>query len=131
VAALVSAAGTIRTKYGALDVSWGDVYRLRVGKYDLPANGGPGELGIFRVVNFGRENGGKAAATSGDSYVAAIEFGPTGARAMSLISYGNSSQPGSAHIGDQLELFARKQLKPVWRLKTEVEANLEKRETIR
>ncbi len=131
VAALVAAATDVQQRFGALDVPWGDVYRLRVGKYDLPANGGPGQLGIFRVVDFGKESNGKAAAVGGDSYVAAIEFGPKGARAMSLISYGNASQPGSPHIGDQLELFARKQLKPVWRSKTEIQVNLEKKETIR
>jgi acyl-homoserine-lactone acylase len=130
-AALIAAAKDVLQRYGSLDVPWGDVYRLRVGKYDLPANGGPGQYGIFRVVDFGKESGGKAEAVSGDSYVAAIEFAPQGARAMSLISYGNASQPGSSHIGDQLELFAKKQLKPVWRTRTEIERHLEKRETIR
>jgi acyl-homoserine lactone acylase PvdQ len=62
--------------------------------------------------------------------VAAIEFGPT-VRARSLIAYGNASQPGSPHVGDQLELFAKKQLKPVWRTRPDVEANLEKKETVR
>ena len=64
---------------------------------------------------------------SGDSYVAAIEFGKK-VRAKTLISYGNSSQPESPHVGDQLELFSKKELRPVWRTRKEIEANLEKRE---
>ena len=109
---------------------WGQVYRLRVGGRDLPANGGPGDLGIFRVVNFTEDKDGKMRATSGDSYVATIEFGPT-VRARSLVSYGNASQPGSPHMGDQLDLFVNKQLKPVWLTREEVEKNLERRETVR
>lgn len=46
------------------------------------------------------------------------------------LSYGNASQPGSPHVGDQLELFARKELRPVWRTRAEIEAHLEERETI-
>ncbi len=49
---------------------------------------------------------------------------------MSLLTYGNASQAGSPHVGDQLKLFAEKQLKPVWRTRAEVEKNLEKRETL-
>ena len=89
------------------------------------------DLGIFRVVGFTRDpKDGRMVASSGDSYVAAIEFGPT-VRARSLIAYGNASQPGSPHIGDQLELFAKKQLKPVWLTRTEIEGNLGRRETVR
>ncbi len=126
VTALVGAANEVKQLWGAIDVPWGDVHRLRVGKYDLPANGGPGDLGIFRVVNF--EDDPKATspakkqiATGGDSYVAVIEFTPSGARAMSLISYGNATQADSPHVGDQLQLFADKKLKPVWRIRADVE----------
>lgn len=135
VTALVGAANDVRQIWGALDIPWGTVHRLRVGTYDLPANGGPGDLGIFRVVGY--EDDAKATgpakkqiAISGDSYVSVIEFTATGPRAMSLLSYGNSSQTGSPHVGDQLQLFAEKQLKPVWRTRAEVEKNLEKRETL-
>ena len=80
--------------------------------------------------NFAEDKDGKMRATGGDSYVATIEFGPT-VRARSLISYGNASQPGSPHAGDQLELFAKKQLKDVWLTRADIEKNLELRETIR
>jgi len=126
-AALDRAAAAVEERHGALDVAWGDVYRLRRGGVDLPANGGPDALGIFRVVNY-RVNDGTAEAFGGDSYVAVVEFSDP-VRARALLSYGNASQPGSPHVGDQLALFARKELRPVWRTREEIEANLEARET--
>jgi acyl-homoserine-lactone acylase len=84
---------------------------------------------VFRVLGFAADKDGRMRAVGGESYVAAIEFGPT-VRARTLISYGNASQPGSPHVGDQLELFAQKALKPVWRTRAEVERNLSRRETV-
>lgn len=126
-AALEAAAAAVRARHGSLDVPWGQVYRLRAGGLDLPANGGPGNLGIFRVLVFEPAAGGRFVAGGGDSYVAAIEFSSP-PRARALIAYGNASQPGSRHGGDQLELFARKQLRPVWRTREEIEKNLESRQ---
>jgi acyl-homoserine-lactone acylase len=130
VRALAEAAEQLKKTHGALDVPWGQVYRLRVGGKDLPANGGPSDLGIFRVVGFAEDKDGKMRAAGGDSYVATIEFGPT-VRARSLVTYGNASQRGSAHIDDQIELFAKKQLKTVWLSRQDIERNLERREVIR
>jgi len=57
----------------------------------------------------------------------AVEFSNP-VRARVLLSYGNASQPGSPFIGDQLELFSQKELRPVWRTREKIEANLESRE---
>jgi len=125
--ALQGAALKLKVERRPLDVAWGDLYRLRRDGVDLRANGGPGDLGIFRVVNYRKDDDGMYAATGGDSYVAVIEFGDR-ARALSLIGYGNWSQPGSSHRTDQLRLFADKRLKPVWRTRVEIEGNLEMKE---
>ena len=127
VAALERAARNTLGRFGSLDVPWGDVYRLRVGGRDLPASGGPSRLGIFRSLEFAPEKDGRFRALFGDSFVALVEFSQP-VRAKALLSYGNASQPDSPHRGDQLALFARKQLRPVWRTRKEVEANLESRE---
>ena len=127
VAALERAARATRDRFGALDVPWGEVYRLRMGGRDLPASGGPSQLGVFRVLEFAPEKDGRFRAAFGDSFVALVEFSQP-VRAAVLLSYGNATQPGSPHRGDQLELFARKQLRPVWRTREEIEANLESRE---
>jgi acyl-homoserine-lactone acylase len=46
------------------------------------------------------------------------------------VTYGNASQPGSPHVGDQLVLAAKGELRPVWRTREEIEANLELRESL-
>ena len=66
-------------------------------------------------------------ARGGDSYVAVVEFGYAAA-GQTLVGYGNWSQRGSKHRTDQLELYSRKELKPAWLTRAEVEAHLERRE---
>ncbi|AFZ23798.1 penicilin amidase [Cylindrospermum stagnale PCC 7417] len=124
---LETVAAEVEKTYGSLDVNWGKVYRMRAGNVDLPSNGGDGYLGIFRVVNFAPETEGRFQAVSGDSFVAAIEFSQP-VKAMALTGYGNATQPNSPHREDQLQLFANKQLRPVWRTKPEITAHLQERQ---
>jgi acyl-homoserine-lactone acylase len=105
--ALTDAANSLIGTYGTTDLSYGEVYRLKLGKFEYPANGGYGHLGLFRTVEFGE-----------------------GVKAKVLLSYGNASQPGSKHIGDQLSLFAEKKLRDALRYRNDVEMNLEFKETI-
>jgi acyl-homoserine-lactone acylase len=127
VATLERVARQVKATYGRLDVTWGEVFRLRVGDRDLPANGGDGDLGIFSVLQFAPAERKQFQAVFGDTYIAAIEFSdPIQARV--LLPYGNSSQARSPHRGDQLPLYLRKQLRPVWRTRPEIEAHLERRE---
>ncbi len=127
-AALAEAAGKLINDFGTIDVPWGEVYRLRYSGRDFPANGGPHWLGIFRVVDFSRDEDGRHRSSfGGDSYVAVIEFSDP-VRAKVLCSYGNATQPDSPHNGDQLELFSRKDLRPVWRTRELIEAHLEGRD---
>jgi acyl-homoserine-lactone acylase len=128
VVALEVAATELLRQYGRMDVSWGEVNRFRRDTVELAGNGGSGALGIFRVVEFApEERAPRAIAAGGDSYVAVVEFGPQ-VRAHALVGYGNASQPGSPHRVDQLRFLARKALRPVWRSRAEIEANLERRE---
>jgi acyl-homoserine-lactone acylase len=126
VTTLLAVATKIEQDYGAIDVPWGEVFRLQYGDIDLPANGGPGDLGIFRVVNFMPiEDSKRFQAFDGDSFVAAIEFSQP-VKAMALTTYGNSTQPNSSS-SNQLQLFSQQQLRPVWHLRPEVEAHLDER----
>jgi acyl-homoserine-lactone acylase len=132
--ALDAAAAKVESIYSKLDIPWGKVFRLRYGKVDLPANGGSGGLGIFPVIDFapisqdGKQSD-KFQSVGGESYIAAIEFSNP-VKAMAIITYGNSSQPNSIHMGNQLQLFARQKLRQVWRSRPEILANLSDRETI-
>jgi acyl-homoserine-lactone acylase len=130
VAALGAAADSTVKRYGSADVAWGTVYRLRRDGLDYAGNGAEGNYGVFRVLGFSKDEAdGKFSATGGTSWVAAIEFAAP-VRAVSIIGYGNASRAGSAHRTDQLALFARKEFKPVWRTRAEIEKHLEKPERL-
>lgn len=124
--ALERAAHRVKKSHGAWDVPWGDVYRIKYGDKNLPANGGPGNLGIFNTKYFYNDQG-TLNHIMGDTYVAAVEFSNP-IKAKLLLGYGNSSQPNSPHRYDQIELMAKKKLRPAWLTKTEIQKNLEKRE---
>ena len=129
VAALEAAARDMIAIYGALDVPWGAVMRLRIGAVDLPASGGPGRLGVFNVIDFAPLQNATRTANFGGSYNALVSF-DSPARAKVLLSYGESSQPGSAHNSDQLPLLSQGLLRDAWRTRAEVEANLESRDPL-
>ena len=94
---LRKAAEKVLENYGSLDVPWGDVYRFRIDSLDFPANGGPGDqLGIFRTMNFAADMDKKQRVIHGDTFFAVVEFSDK-PHAMVLLSYGNSSRPGSKH----------------------------------
>jgi acyl-homoserine-lactone acylase len=130
VAILSRTAQAVSARYGSLDVPWGDVHRFRRDAVDLPASGGGGELGIFRVVDFEPlpDDSTRFMATGGDSFILGIEFTEP-VRARALLTYGNASQPGSPHRTDQLELFARKEMREVFLTRQQVLNNLSRRET--
>jgi acyl-homoserine-lactone acylase len=58
---------------------------------------------------------------SGDAFIALVEFSEP-QRAQVLLTHGNASQPGSPHVGDQLERFSRRELRDVLRLRSAIEA---------
>jgi len=124
IQALDTAATEIEKQYGSLHVKWGDAVRLRRGSRDLPGNGAPSAMGAIRTANFGPFVDGKTAINGGDTFYAVVEFS-TPVRAEALLGYGNWSKPGSKHVDDQLPLASRKEMRPVWRVRNEIEANLE------
>jgi acyl-homoserine-lactone acylase len=109
----VWAIGETKTRYGAVDVAWGDIHRVRRGNVDVPVGGCSGALGCFRVLTFARDNAdGKLVANSGDGWVLAVEFGVT-PRAYSVLAYGESPRPESPWHADQAAMFAKGELKKV------------------
>jgi acyl-homoserine-lactone acylase len=116
------AATEIETKFGRLDIPWGDYYRINYNGNDLPANGIDGSMGVFRVASPGGADDDHMYVGSGDSWVGVIEFGDE-VHAKVLLSYGNATQSDSPHNGDQLELFSRKELRDAWFTEAEVKAN--------
>ena len=107
-------------------MKWGDVLRFRRGNADVPGNGAPSQLGAIRTIGISPFVNGKVEAVSGDTFYAVIEYS-TPQRAEVLLNYGNWSKKGSKHIEDQLPLASRKEMRPMWRLRKDIEANLESR----
>jgi acyl-homoserine-lactone acylase len=91
-----------------------------------PGNGASSALGAIRTINVGPFVDGKTQAISGDTFYAVTEYS-TPQRGEALLGYGNWSKAGSKHVDDQLPLLSRKEMRPIWRTRTEIEANLESR----
>jgi acyl-homoserine-lactone acylase len=127
--ALAEAAAEVQKTFGKLDAAYGEFHRFRYRGADLPGNGADGALGAFRVIRYGPADAqGRSAPVHGDTFVACVEWRKGGPRAQVLMSYGNSSQPGTKHDVDQLPLLSAKKLRMAWRLKKDVLANLESKD---
>lgn len=125
---LKQAVARTRELYGAVDRPYGDVSRFALGGTDLPANGGFGNTGVFRTITWGPmgkgAHGAERTPVHGETWVSMVEFG-TPMKAVGLMSYGNSSQPGSTHRGDQLPFLASKTFRTLWTDRAEVERHVE------
>jgi len=113
----------VTRRYGRVDIPWGDVHRVRVGKVDEPVGGCAGAMGCFRVLNFRNDPDGKRSVIGGDGWVIAVEFGDT-PRAYSVLAYGESNKPDSPHHDDQAALFAKGEMKKVLFTPAEVDAGV-------
>jgi acyl-homoserine-lactone acylase len=107
-----------------------------MGDVDLPGDGAPGRLGVFRVLAFDPTSDGKRVAGRrineeplagfGDAWILLVHF-TRPVTAWSVLAYGQTTDLDSAHSRDQIRLFASHQLRPVWFSETAIAANLERR----
>lgn len=111
-----------KRRYGQVDVTWGDIHRVRRGAVDVPVGGCSNDLGCFRVLGFNRETDGKFAANSGDGWVLAVEFGDM-PRAFSVLAYGESRLNTSPWFSDQAAMFAKGELKKVAFTESDINAD--------
>jgi acyl-homoserine-lactone acylase len=128
-AVLEEVAEDIQSRYGMLDIAWGEVVRLRVGNQDLPASGTGSIFGSFQVLDIIPVDEKNFQATGGNSFMMAIEF-TNPIRAEALTIYGNATQPHSPHVADQLSLYIRGQMRPVWRTQAAIADRLMLREIL-
>jgi acyl-homoserine-lactone acylase len=112
--------------FGAWDVAWGNVHRIRRGRVDVPVGGCAGRLGCYRVLNFRTDDDGRRRVVGGDGWVLAVEF-TSPPRAYSVLAYGQSSRESSPYHADQADMFARGELKVVAYTREDVERNAERR----
>ena len=137
---LAQAARELQMEFGRLNIAWGEAYRVVLVDHDasfekpiplanLPGVGSPEPFGAMRKAIYFPSPGTNPKFTiDGDTYVQVVEFTPKGAVAKALIGYGNASRPGSPHITDQVSYYEQKQLRAVYRTRSEVEAHAVKRE---
>lgn len=127
VAALRSAIATVEADYGALDVPYGDVYRLKRGTVDVPASIAHQSFGVFAAALFNKGSDKKYSIAGGETFIGVVEFGEK-MRAEGMLTYGNSSEPSSPHYSDQLSLSSQRKMRKFLIDRTEIEANTELRE---
>lgn len=127
--ALREAITQLLAETGKLDITWGEVARLRRDGIDLPGNGADTDLGVFREIVYEPDVDGKLKSSYGDSFIAVIEFSKP-VRAQVLMTYGNATQSPFFETYNQLDLAAKQQLRPVWRSRNEIENNMKLREIL-
>ena len=138
---LGQAAKELQKQFGRLDVPWGDAYRVVLADHDasyekaIPLTNGPGTGspepfgGMRKAYYYPSSEPNPKFTYDGDTYVQIVEFTRKGAVAKALVGYGNASRPGSSHITDQVSYYEQKQLRAVYRTRSEVEAHAVRRET--
>lgn len=110
--ALLDAVETLKTRFGRIDPTWGEVNRLRRGPADLPVDGGPD---ILRAVYGTPDDDGRLKGVAGDTFIMFVSWDREGRLASeSVHQFGsNTTRPASPHYADQVALFAAMKTKPV------------------
>jgi acyl-homoserine-lactone acylase len=137
IEALSAAVRKLQRDFGRWQTPWGEINRYQrltddiVQPFDdakpsLPvgfASSAWGALASFEPS--GPLNTKRIYGSVGNSFVAAVEFGPT-VRAKAIMSGGASGDPGSPHFADQAERFAHGQFRDVLFTPDEVQAHAER-----
>jgi len=123
--ALVTASDKIAADFGSWKTPWGDINRFQRLTDDIvhpfsdtgasiPVMFTTGTLGSLASFAASPYRGSKKIyGTSGNSFVAVVEFGPT-VRARAVTAGGESGDPKSKHFNDQAERYATGNLREVY-----------------
>ena len=136
--ALMAVINEYKHQYGSWRIEWGELCRYQrltgeiVETYDdrKPSlsvgltSSAYGELPSF--VSRVMPNTRKRYGVSGNSFIAAVEFGKR-VKAKTVVTGGESSDPASPHFSDQAAMFLSGQFKDVFFYREDVEKNVEKR----
>lgn len=137
VAQLVAAIQKLESDFGTWKTPWGDLnrYQRRTGaireSFDDDAPSIPvgftssrwGSLASYGARTY--PNTKKRYGSSGNSFVAVVEFGDR-LQARAVVSGGQNGDPDSPHFTDQAELFCKAQFRPVFYYRTDVEQHQER-----
>jgi acyl-homoserine-lactone acylase len=117
----------LQQKYGTWQLPWGTInryQRLADGIFDdakpsIPAGAVPSTFGQLPSFVSRSQNTSKRYGYSGNSFIAAVEFGPK-IKAKSIITGGQSFNAGSAHFADQAQRYLDGNFKDVLFYKPDV-----------
>jgi acyl-homoserine-lactone acylase len=125
LAALDGAMALLRADFGSWQVPWGEINRYQRNdgsiqqtfddtKPSVPVPFASAQWGSLASFGAKRYPGTKRYyGTYGNSFVAAVEFGPR-VRARAVTAGGESGDPKSSHFGDQVGRYATGNLRPVY-----------------
>jgi acyl-homoserine-lactone acylase len=135
--ALAAATECLTEDFGTWQTPWGEINRFQrlSGEIDLPFDDAAPSIPVGftsarwgSLASFGAapRNGTSGTTkkwygTSGNSFVAVVEFGPR-VRAVAVTAGGLNNVPGSPHFADQAERYATGDLRPVHFYREDVEA---------
>ncbi len=135
--ALASAVDKLTGDFGTWKTPWGDINRYQrltgdiVQRFNDAAPSIPVPFTFSQscsLASFGaRTYPGtrKKYGTTGNSFVAAVEFGPT-IRAKAVTQGGESGNPASRHFGDQAARYAAGDLRDVYFYRSQLEGHIER-----
>jgi acyl-homoserine-lactone acylase len=123
--ALDEAIKTLKTKFGRLDPTWGEVNRLIRGSVNVPIAGGPD---VYRAVYGKQQDTGIFKANGGDTLIIFVEWDRSGKlSSRSIHQYGSATlDEASPHYADQAAMFARQETKPVLFSRSDLTGQIER-----
>jgi len=135
--ALSAAVDKLTADFGTWKTPWGDINRYQrltgdiVQRFNDAAPSIPvpftssqwGSLASFGARTYPGTK--KRYGTTGNSFVAAVEFGPT-IRAKAVTAGGESGNPASRHFGDQAARYAAGDLRDVYFYRSQLEGHIER-----
>jgi acyl-homoserine-lactone acylase len=136
--ALAAATEKLAADFGAWSVPWGEINRFqRISPLiehpfsdaapSIPVGFASGRWGSLAAFGARSYNGSKRIyGTSGNSFVAAVEFGKDGVRAKAVTAGGLSSDVRSKHFNDQAERYATGNLREVYFYPRQLEGHTER-----
>ena len=138
--ALAAASDRLTADFGSWRTPWGEINRFqrlandpwRPPVYDdakpsLPVPFTSANWGsLASIAQRGPRTTRRIYGDYGNSFVAAVEFGPK-LRAKSILAGGQSGNPASKHFADQAEMYSRGEFKDVLFYKEDIEKALERK----
>jgi acyl-homoserine-lactone acylase len=124
--ALAAASDSLTKSFGSWKTAWGEINRFQrispeiVHPFDdarpsIPVPFTSARFGSLASFGAAPRNGTKKwYGTSGNSFVAVVEFGKESVQARAVTAGGLSSNPASKHFNDQAERYASGNLRPVY-----------------